>query len=96
FVEGLPKVFGSLLGVRREPAKDNRECAESSSEVDRGSDDVVWSLSRAHQRFAEKFVDKLSGARWEFTERMLGVRRRELGARRGFIGRMSGVRREIN
>ncbi|RWV95582.1 hypothetical protein GW17_00041782 [Ensete ventricosum] len=51
------------------------ELAESSPKVNRGSDDIVKSSSRPHQRFVKKFVESSSTGYWEFVGRMLGVRR---------------------
>ncbi|RWW12278.1 hypothetical protein GW17_00024070, partial [Ensete ventricosum] len=43
------------------------ELVESSSEVDRGSDDVVGSSPRTHQKFAGKFVGSSPTGCWELT-----------------------------
>ncbi|RWW58244.1 hypothetical protein BHE74_00034921 [Ensete ventricosum] len=66
------------------------EFIESSPKVDRGSDDVVRSSPRAHQRFARKFVESsptscqelaksLSEEYWEF----VGSSPEEIGSSSG-------------
>ncbi|RWW35214.1 hypothetical protein BHE74_00059881 [Ensete ventricosum] len=71
-----------MLEVRWEFTKGNRELVENSPEV-------CLEVRR-------EFADRLLGARRSSPENArssLGVRRRKSGARRGFIGKMPGVRR---
>ncbi|RRT64088.1 hypothetical protein B296_00002513 [Ensete ventricosum] len=86
------------------------ELAESSPEVGQGSDDVVESSPRTHQKFAGKFIGSSPTGCRELAGSLLGVRRRfrrccrELTenspevyreVRREFTDRLSGARREF-
>ncbi|RRT79832.1 hypothetical protein B296_00002521 [Ensete ventricosum] len=61
----------------------------------RGSNDVVGSSPGTHQKFAGKFVGRLSGARQVFTERMLEVRWEFTEGNRELIKNSPEVCREV-
>ncbi|RWV99264.1 hypothetical protein GW17_00037836 [Ensete ventricosum] len=70
------------------------ELAESSLEVDRGSDDVVGSSSRTHQKFTGKFVGSSSIDCQELAKSSLEECWKFIGSSQKEIGSSPGVHRK--
>ncbi|RZR96488.1 hypothetical protein BHM03_00025526 [Ensete ventricosum] len=82
----------TIMGACRDFAGDRLKFGRCYRELAENSPEVCWEV---FSRFHRQVVRSSSGVRRKNARSLSRVHRKKLGAREGFIGRMSGVRRKF-